>query len=387
MGSSPRQGSVLAKVDSHPVLRSRESLRIAQISPLFESVPPRAYGGTERVVSWLTEELVRQGHEVTLFASGDSRTAARLLSQCDKALWQDPTCLETLSHHVLEMERVFRRAHEFDVLHFHTDFVHFPLLRHCETPALTTLHGALNTTDHASLLREYSDVGLVSISDSQRGELGFGNFLGTVHHGAPVDLHRFSPSPGDYLAFLGRASPQKGLDRAIRIAVATGQKLKVAARICPEERGYYAEAIAPRLRDAGPVVEFVGEIGGDEKDAFLAGARGLLFPIDWEEPFGLVMIEALAVGTPVIAWRRGSVPEVIEHGRTGFIVDDLDGAMAAVRAIDGIDRRACRADFERRFTSERMARDYLDLYCLLAERRSSPRLTLAAGARSGRHSA
>jgi glycosyltransferase involved in cell wall biosynthesis len=338
-------------------------------------------------VSWLTEELVSQGHEVTLFASGDSTTTARLFSQCDRALWQDPTCLETLSHHVLEMERVFRRAEEFDVLHFHTDFLHFPLLRHYDVPAVTTLHGALNATDHAALFREYPDVDLVSISDSQRGELSFASFVATVHHGAPRDLHRFAPGPGSYLAFLGRASPQKGLDRAIRIALRTGQKLRVAARICPEERGYFAEVIAPLLEKAGPLVEMVGEVGGADKDRFLAGARAVLFPIDWEEPFGLVMIEALAAGTPVIAWRRGSVPEVIDHGTTGFVVDDLEQALAAVHAVDGIDRRVCRASFERRFTSERMAREYLDVYRSLVQRRSSPRLAMAAGARPERHSA
>jgi glycosyltransferase involved in cell wall biosynthesis len=375
----------LARHDSHRVLRSRDTLRIAQISPLFESVPPRGYGGTERVVSWLTEELVRMGHEVTLFASGDSTTRAKLLAQCEKALWQDPACLETLSHHVLEMERVFRRAREFDVLHFHTDFLHFPLLRHCDVPAVTTLHGALNTTDHGPLFAEYPDVELISISDSQRGELAFANFRATVHHGAPLELHRFEPKPGSYLAFLGRASPQKGLDRAIRIAIATGQKLRVAARICPEERGYYAEVIQPLLRDAGPVVEMVGEVGGDDKARFLAGARALLFPIDWEEPFGLVMFEALATGTPVIAWRNGSVPEVIDHGRTGFIVEDLEQALAAVQVVDSIDRRACREEFERRFTSERMAEDYVAVYRALAKGRSIPRLAIAGSA--GRNSA
>jgi glycosyltransferase involved in cell wall biosynthesis len=372
-------------MDTHTALRA--PLRIAQISPLFESVPPRAYGGTERVVSWLTEELVREGHEVTLFASGDSTTAARLLAQCDRALWQDPSSMETLAHHVLEMERVFRRADEFDVLHFHTDFLHFPLLRHCEVPAVTTLHGALNATDHGPLFRAYPEVDLVSISDSQRKNVAFANFRATVHHGAPLGLHPFVDGPGSYLAFLGRASPQKGLDRAIRIALAAKQPLKIAARICPEERGYFAEVIAPLLREAGPLVELVGEVGGEDKDRFLAGARALLFPIDWEEPFGLVMIEAFATGTPVIAWRHGSVPEVVEHGRTGFIVDDLDGAVAAVRAVDTIDRRACRAAFELRFTSKRMARDYLDVYHSLVARRSSPRLAVAAGARSGRHSA
>jgi glycosyltransferase involved in cell wall biosynthesis len=352
---------------------------------LFESVPPRAYGGTERVVSWLTEELVRLGHEVTLFASGDSTTSAHLDPQCETALWQNPKSLETLSHHVLEMERVFRRAHEFDVLHFHTDFLHFPLLRHCDVPAVTTLHGALNTTDHAPLFREYPDVELVSISDSQRCQVAFANFRATVHHGAPLDLHPFAPGPGTYLAFLGRASPQKGLDRAIRIAMATGQKLRVAARICPDERGYYAEVIAPLLAEAGPLVEMVGEVGGADKDRFLAGARAVLFPIDWEEPFGLVMIEALATGTPVIAWRNGSVPEVIDHGRTGFIVSDLEQAVAAVRVVDSIDRRVCRAAFESRFTSQRMARDYVDIYRSLAVSRSRPRLAVAGGA--GRFSA
>jgi glycosyltransferase involved in cell wall biosynthesis len=317
------------------------------------------------------------GHDVTLFASGDSTTAARLLAQCDKALWQDPTCLETLPHHVLEMERVFRRANEFDILHFHTDFLHFPLLRHCGVPAVTTLHGALNKTDHEALLREYPDVHFVSISNSQRGEFGFASFKATVHHGAPRDLHGFAPGPGSYLGFLGRASPQKGLDRAIRLAIASGEKLRIAARIYPEERGYFAEVIAPLLEQAGPLVEMVGEVGGEDKDRFLAGARALLFPIDWEEPFGLVMIEALATGTPVIAWRRGSVPEVIEDGHTGFIVDDMEQAIAAVRAVDRIDRRACRAAFESRFTSERMARDYLDVYRSLAAERSGPRLAVA----------
>lgn len=321
------------------------------------------------------------GHEVTLFASGDSTTTAELVSQCGTALWRDPKSLETLSHHVLEMERVFQRADEFDVLHFHTDFLHFPLLRHCDVPAVTTLHGALNTTDHAPLFREYPDVELVSISDAQRGEVAFANFRATVHHGAPRDLHSFEPARGSYLAFLGRASPQKGLDRAIHIAMATGQKLRVAARICPEERGYYAEVIAPLIAQAGPLVQMVGEVGGADKDRFLAGARALLFPIDWEEPFGLVMIEALATGTPVIAWRNGSVPEVIDHGRTGFIVSDLEQAVAAVRVVDGIDRRVCRAAFESRFTSERMARKYVDLYASLAVSRSRPRLAVAAGTR------
>ncbi|HEY3500301.1 MAG TPA: glycosyltransferase family 4 protein [Polyangiaceae bacterium] len=349
-------------------------MRIAQVSPLFESVPPRGYGGTERVVSWLTEELVRQGHEVTLFASGDSITTAELVPCCKGALWQDASSLENLPHHLRQLEIVMARAHEFDVVHFHSDWVHFPLARRVQLPALTTLHGALNTTDHVPLFREYDDMALVSISNAQRAPVPGADFRATVYHGMPRDLHRFEPVAGDYLAFLGRASPQKGLDRAIRIALRSGQKLKVAARICPEERAYHAEVIEPLLREAGPLVEWVGEVAGDDKDRFLRGARALLFPIDWEEPFGLVMIEALATGTPVLAWRRGSVPEVLEDGTTGFIVDSIDDAVAALPALGCIDRRRCRSSFERRFGVERMAAEYVNVYRALGERRSGPRI-------------
>jgi glycosyltransferase involved in cell wall biosynthesis len=349
-------------------------MRIAQVAPLFESVPPKGYGGTERVVSWLTEELVRLGHDVTLFATGDSSTRATLVPICDKALWHDPTSLETLPLHVLELEQVLSRSAAFDVVHFHTDFIHFPLLRRVQVPALTTLHGALNMTDHAPLFAEFDDVALISISDAQRRLVPNGAFRATVHHGMPLDLHRFDPNGGDYLAFLGRISPQKGLDSAIRIALASGVKLKIAARIYPEERAYFAEVIAPMLRDAGPRVEFVGELAGTEKDAFLGGARAMLFPIVWPEPFGLVMIEALATGTPVIAFRRGSVPEVIDHGHTGFIVDDEQGAIDAVAALGHIERVACRATFERRFSVTRMAQEYVEIYRSMAERRSGPRI-------------
>jgi glycosyltransferase involved in cell wall biosynthesis len=345
-------------------------MRIAQISPLFEAVPPKAYGGTERVVSWLTEELVRQGHEVTLFASGDSTTRAELVACSERALWQDATCLESLPHHVRQLETVFERASDFDVLHFHGDFVHFPLLRRLPSPALTTLHGALNRTDHLPFFLEYREANLVSISDSQRATVPQARFCRTVYHGMPRDLHRYSARGTDYLAFVGRASPQKGLDRAITIAMRSRTKLKIAARICPEERGYYAEVIQPLLAKAGPLVEFIGEVAGDAKDELLRGARALLFPIDWAEPFGLVMIEALATGTPVIAWRNGSVPEVLEHGRTGFIVDSIEAAVSAVGVLDSIERAQCRASFERRFSAERMARDYVDVYRALAERRS-----------------
>jgi glycosyltransferase involved in cell wall biosynthesis len=345
-------------------------MRIAQVSPLFEAVPPKAYGGTERVVSWLTEELVRQGHDVTLFASGDSTTNAELVACSEHALWQDSTCLENLPHHVRQLETVFERANDFDILHFHGDFVHFPLLRRLPVPAVTTLHGALNRTDHLPFFLEYREANLVSISDSQRATVPEASFCRTVHHGMPPELHRYSARPSDYLAFVGRASPQKGLDRAISIAVRSRTKLKIAARIYPEERGYFSEVIAPLLVKAGPLVEFIGEVAGLAKDELLRGARALLFPIDWAEPFGLVMIEALATGTPVIAWRNGSVPEVIEHGRTGFIVDSVEAAVSAVGVLDSIERAACRASFERRFSAERMASDYVEVYRDLAERRS-----------------
>lgn len=349
-------------------------MRIAQVAPLFESVPPKAYGGTERVVSWLTEELVRLGHDVTLFASGDSETSATLVSTCEKALWQDPESLESLPLHVLQMEQVLSRSAEFDVVHFHGDFIHFPLLRRVRVPSLTTLHGALNSTDHAPLFAEFPDIPLISISDAQRQLVPNGAFYATIHHGMPLDLHRFHPRGGDYLAFLGRVSQQKGLDAAIRIALQSGIKLKIAARIYPEERAYFAEVIAPMLAEAGPRVEFMGEVAGAEKDAFLGGALAMLFPIVWPEPFGLVMIESLATGTPVIAFRRGSVPEVLDHGETGFVVENEAQAVAAVEAVRHLDRATCRSTFERRFGAARMARDYLDVYQTLGERRSGPRL-------------
>jgi glycosyltransferase involved in cell wall biosynthesis len=362
-------------------MRDRDTMKIAQIAPLFESVPPRGYGGTERVVSWLTEELTRRGHQVTLFASGDSETTAELVPCSHGALWQDPKCLENLPHHVRQLELVFARAGEFDVLHFHGDYVHFPLLRRIRVPALTTLHGALNTTDHEPLFAEYRDIALISISDAQRRAVPFANFRATIHHGMPLDLHRFDPAGGDYLAFLGRASPQKGLDRAIDIARRAGVKLKIAARICSDERAYFAEVIAPLLEQAGPCVEWVGEVSGEDKQRFLAGALALLFPIDWQEPFGLVMIEAMATGTPVIAWRNGSVPEVIDHGVTGFIVDSIDEAVSLVPALSGLDRAVCRRTFERRFGVERMVDEHLSVYQAMAERRSGARLVPLAGGR------
>ncbi|MBC7816126.1 MAG: glycosyltransferase family 4 protein [Planctomycetaceae bacterium] len=337
-------------------------MRIAQVAPLFESVPPKLYGGTERVVSYLTEGLVGQGHEVTLFASGDSKTSARLIPACPTALWRDNRCRETLPHHLALVESVFRDTSQFDVIHFHCDYVHFPLVCRDPCPSVTTLHGALDGPDMLALFAEYSDVPLVSISDSQRRPIPRANWQGTVYHGLPRNLHTFRSEPGDYLAFLGRVSPQKRLDRAIEIAVRAGVRLKIAAKIYPEERDYFHDTIEPLLRAAGPSVEFIGEVGGKDKDEFLGNARALLFPIDWSEPFGLVMIEAMACGTPVIAWRNGSVPEVIEDGVNGFVVDSIEAAVEAVRHVSRLSRRFCRSVFENRFDATRMVNGYLEVY-------------------------
>ncbi len=337
-------------------------MRIAQVAPLYESVPPKLYGGTERVVSWLTEELVRLGHEVTLFASGDSQTRAKLVADCPRALWRDESCRETLPHHIRLLERVFEDTSRFDVIHFHCDYLHFPLLRRNPCPSVTTLHGRLHEPDLLPLFNEYPEVPLVSISDDQRRPIPWASWQATVHHGLPRDLHTFRDRPGGYLAFLGRISPEKRLDRAVAIARAAGMRLKVAAKIYPEERGYFEQQIAPLLDEARSFVEFVGEVGGPDKDEFLGNAHALLFPIDWPEPFGLVMIEALACGTPVIAWRNGSVPEVIADGVTGFVVDSVEQAVGAVGQVAGLSRRVCRDVFEERFDAARMAGDYLQVY-------------------------
>jgi glycosyltransferase involved in cell wall biosynthesis len=337
-------------------------MRIAQIAPLFESVPPARYGGTERVVSYLTEELVGLGHDVTLFASGDSVTSARLVPVCPRALWQEASCREPLPHHVRLMEDVFTDVTRFDVLHFHTDYLQFPLLRRQPWPSVTTLHGYLNPADVAQFFDQYAEIPLVSISNAQRRSVAGAGWISTVHHGLPDRLHNFRRGHDGYLAFLGRISPEKRLDRAIEIARRAGLPLKVAAKIYPEEQGYFKTSIEPMLAESKSFVDFVGEIGGPTKDEFLGGARALLFPIDWEEPFGLVMIEAMACGTPVIAWRRGSIPEVVEDGVTGFVVDDIDAAVSAVRRIHQIDRSRCRSVFEQRFRASRMARQYVDAY-------------------------
>ena len=338
-------------------------MRIAQVAPLHESVPPRLYGGTERVVSYLTEELVRLGHDVTLFASADSVTSARLVPAPARCLRLDERCEDSLPYHYVMLEELRRRRHAFDVVHFHVDYLHFPSTRALGLRHVTTLHGRLDLRDLVPLYREYADMPLVSISDAQRQPLGDVNWRATVHHGLPRHEMRYHPHGGDYLAFLGRLSPEKGVDRAIAIARAVGMPLRIAAKLDDVDRDYFEHTVRPLL--AGPLVEWIGEIDQAHKAEFLGNARALLFPIDWPEPFGLVVIEALACGTPVVAMRRGSVPEILDDGVTGFLVDDLRSAVAAVQRIGSIRRARCRAVFEQRFTSDRMALDYVDVYARL----------------------
>lgn len=336
-------------------------MRIAQVAPLFESVPPKLYGGTERVVSYLAEELVRLGHQVTLFATADSCTSARLVPVWPSALRLDSQCSDQLAPHVLMIEQVARRAEQFDVVHFHVSQLHLPVARRLQGVAhVTTLHGRLDLAELPPLFREFSDIPVVSISNAQREPLLEAAWVGTVYHGLPPGLLPFSPAPGRYLAFLGRVSPEKGVARAIAIAKASGYPLRIAAKIDPADRAYFETEIQPLLDH--PLVEFVGEIGEREKAAFLGGARALLFPIDWPEPFGLVMIEAMACGLPVVAFEGGSVREIVDDGVSGYVVGTVEEAVAAVHRIDAIDRRACRAAFERRFTAARMAADYLAVY-------------------------
>lgn len=337
-------------------------MRIAQVAPLYESVPPQAYGGTERIVSYLTEELVRQGHDVTLFASGDSHTSAELIPVCSQALWRDTTVWDTLTHHVRQLELVARNAPRFDVLHFHGDPFHFPLVRRLPCRHVTTLHGRMLPADHGPLFREFAEAPLVSISNNQREPIPWANWCGTVHHGLPPDELPFREATGDYLLFLGRIMREKRLDLAVEIARRAGLRLKVAAKLYPGERDYFHEEIEPLLRESRSFVDYLGEVGGRDREELLANARALLFPIDWPEPFGLVMIEALACGTPVIAFRRGSVPEVVDDGVTGFVVDGVDDAVWAVARVGELSRRRCRRAFEERFTAARMARDYVALY-------------------------
>jgi len=343
-------------------------MKIAQVAPLYESVPPKLYGGTERVVSYLTEELVRQGHQVTLFASGDSVTQARLVQACARSLRLDQECVDQLAHHIVLLEQVFRQASAFDLIHFHLDYLHFPLSGRQPIPTVTTLHGRLDLPDLVPLYQMFPSMPVVSISDAQRAPLPWVNWLGTVYHGLPKDLYTFRETPGTYLAFLGRISPEKGVEQAIAIAQRVGMPLKIAAKVDRADREYFQEVVQPLLKH--PLVAYVGEVGGNNKDAFLGEAYALLFPIDWPEPFGLVMIEAMACGTPVIAYPRGSVPEVLEDGVTGWIVEGIEEAVQAVERVPALSRTRCRQVFEEHFSASRMARDYLRLYTKLLGGRS-----------------
>jgi len=336
-------------------------MKIAQIAPLMERCPPQLYGGTERIVSYLTEELVRMGHDVTLFASGDSQTAAHLVRCAPAALRLDPAVKDPIPYHLAMLEEVRRRADEFDVLHFHIDLLHFPLVRPFAERTVTTLHGRLDLPDLKPFYAAFPDVPLVSISRDQRRPLPPVRWVGTVPHGLPRDLLRFHAEPEGYLAFLGRISPEKRPDVAIEIAARAGLRLRIAAKVDSVDRAYWESIIKPMI-DSHTHVEFVGEIDEEKKAEFLGNASALLFPVDWPEPFGLVMIEAMACGTPVIAYRRGSVPEVIDDGVTGFIVDGADAAVDAVRRVATLDRSSVRSRFEQRFTVSRMANDYLSIY-------------------------
>jgi glycosyltransferase involved in cell wall biosynthesis len=335
-------------------------MKIAQVAPLFESVPPHGYGGTERVVSYLTEELVRQGHQVTLFASGDSVTQAHLVAACPRALRLDAQCVDQLAHGMVLLEQVFRQAPTFDLLHFHIDYLHFPLSVRQRVPHVTTLHGRLNLPDLVPVYQTFPCMPVVSISDAQRLPLPWLRWQGTVYHGLPADLYTFHDTPGTYLAFLGRISPEKGIEQAMAIARQAGMPLKIVAKVDQVDRAYFQAVVQPLLND--PLVEYLGEMGDSDKNAFLGQAYAVLFPIDWPEPFGLVMIEALACGTPVIAYRRGSVPEVLDDGVTGWIVAGQEEAVQAVAQVSTLSRRRCRQTFEARFSVTRMTQDYVRIY-------------------------
>ena len=335
-------------------------MKIAQIAPLYESVPPKYYGGSERIVSYLTDELVRLGHDVTLFASGDSVTEAKLAPQCPRALRLDKNSVDQIVHHVLMIERVFQHAQEFDIIHSHIDYFPFSLIRRSPVPVLTTLHGRLDLPDLKPLYQEFSDMPVISISDAQREPIPNANWKKTVYHGLPGNVYKFHDKPQGYLAFMGRISPEKRVDRAIKIAKRVNMTLKIAAKVDKVDEAYFKSTIEPLL--GHPLIEYIGEIGESEKIEFLGNASALLFPIDWPEPFGLVMIEAMSCGTPVIARCHGSVPEVIKEGVTGYIVDNIEEAVHAVGKALTLDRKTCHELFEERFTATRMAKDYLEVY-------------------------
>jgi glycosyltransferase involved in cell wall biosynthesis len=359
-------------------------VRIAQVAPLAEAVPPKFYGGTERVVSWLTEELVRQGHDVTLFASGDSETSAKLVACCPEGL-RLAGIRDHVASHLAMLYHLRRRADEFDVIHFHIDLLQYPLFEDLNHKCVTTLHGRLDVPDFMPVYRTFTGMPLVSISDHQRGPMPENaNWLQTIHHGLPAENCRFSAKPkdGGYLAFLGRISPEKRPDRAIEIAKAAGVKLKIAAKVDKADQDYWDEVIEPMTHH--PLVEYIGEINEDQKHDFLGNALALAFPIDWPEPFGLVMIEAMSAGTPVIAWRNGSVPEVIKDGVSGVVVESMEEAIAAVKTCKAMSREGVRRYFETRFTASVMARSYVAAYESLlagdADAIKIPGLTLGAAA-------
>jgi glycosyltransferase involved in cell wall biosynthesis len=342
-------------------------VKVAQVAPLYESVPPRLYGGSERVISYLTEELVREGHEVVLFASADSKTRAELWPMCERSLrLEGKKIIDPLAHHLLMVETVAQQASQFDVIHFHIDYLHFPVTRRQDYTAVTTLHGRLDIPDVHPFFREFQDMNLISISDAQREAMPWANWVGTVHHGVPEELYEPKFQAGKYLAFLGRISPEKRVDRAIEIAKRLDMPIKIAAKVDAADSEYFESCIRKLMDD--PLVEYVGEIGEGEKSEFLSNAFALLFLIDWQEPFGLVMIEAMACGVPVIAYGMGSVPEVIEDGVTGYIVTSMDGAAKAIARIGALDRRGIRKVFEERFSARRMCQDYLDIYRLIKNR-------------------
>ncbi|HEY1788699.1 MAG TPA: glycosyltransferase family 4 protein [Verrucomicrobiae bacterium] len=334
-------------------------MKIAQVAPLYESVPPKFYGGTERVVSYLTEALVSLGHDVTLYAAGDSVTSAKLRPICRNALRLDESSIDAHADHVLLAERVFQESGAFDIVHSHIDYGAFPLLRRMETPHITTLHGRLDIPNLQNLYREFDEEPLVSISNRQRAPLSWANWQATVHHGLPEKLYTLNKSPGRYLAFLGRINPEKRVDDAIAVAKQSGIPLKIAAKVDKADREYFETVIKPLIHDG---VEFIGEIGELEKNEFLGNALALLFMIDWPEPFGLAMIESLACGTPVIARARGSVGEILEHGATGFVVENVEEAVTAARQIGQLSRKRCRETFVERFSAIRMAINYLAVY-------------------------
>ncbi len=335
-------------------------MKIAQVAPLWESVPPVLYGGTERVVSFITEELVRQGHEVTLFASGDSTTKAHLVPMCPEALRLSKVVMNYDAPMIAMLEQAFNPSGEFDLIHSHLEFLPFPLAKRSRTPVLTTLHARLDLPELLPVFRKFAGLPLVSISDAQREPIPWANWQATIHHGLPQDLYTLHADQGKYLVFLGRVAPEKGLDQAIEIAKRVDMPLRIGAKIDPSNAEYYREVIEPLLDH--PLIEFVGEVTDLEKDDFLGDAYAMLAPYDWPEPFGLVFIESLACGTPVIAYRRGSVPEIIDHGVTGFVCDTMEDMTQSVRHVSLLNRAHCRQSFDARFSVERMVRDYVRVY-------------------------